>query len=45
MDKAPLGTIRAIDAFGPGQQHALMEGLFFTVCTRLRWLMRSGARV
>lgn len=29
MDKAPLGTLRAIDAFGPGSLHTLMEGLFY----------------
>jgi virulence factor len=28
-DWSALGTIRAIDAFGPGQLHQLMEGLFF----------------
>ena len=29
MDKSALGTLRAIDAFGPGQLHPQMEGLFF----------------
>ena len=29
MDKAALGALKAIDAFGPGSIHALMEGLFF----------------
>jgi predicted dehydrogenase len=29
MEKASLGEIRAIDAFGPGSLHQLMEGLFY----------------
>jgi predicted dehydrogenase len=29
MDKSALGALRAIDAFGPGQLHKLMEGLFY----------------
>jgi predicted dehydrogenase len=29
MDKSSLGRIVAIDAFGPGELHALMPGLFF----------------
>ena len=29
MDKASLGSLHAIDAFGPGSLHQLMEGLFY----------------
>jgi predicted dehydrogenase len=29
MDRSLLGNLRAVDAFGPGQLHALMPGLFF----------------
>jgi predicted dehydrogenase len=29
MNREALGEIRAIDAFGPGQLHPLMEGLFY----------------
>lgn len=28
-DRAAMGNLVAIDAFGPGQHHALMEGFFF----------------